>query len=204
LYEIRVLAQKKKTLTDKELQQALEKYLSDLNQAQELASQLKQADPKLGKLIQQEFARQRLFEILERQLSSRSLGTFKQESLQAYAKFLFQAGTDAGKEQLKKYVDENVQFDRQSIHDTHVLDRLKNILSDQLKQNAIAEARDYALEKITEHLKALDPEEQSEKIKEFLHTTTTPDVPLDPKTIIQRIIEEKERLDLEFQERISP
>lgn len=199
LYEIKVLADKK--AKDAVIQKAFEKYIQSIENLKKHLGSMKDKK-KVEKIIdamtQKEFVKNRIFGFLQVKLGNYAI-KYKEKSFGVFGKLIGQIDIKAAQKSLTEYVDKNIKLDAKSIKDIQFIDKIKDIYKDKGTQESIGKIKDYAFAKIGENIKNLNKEDLEKTIKEFLgnEATTTPD--LNTKSIIERIKEEKIKIEKELQ-----
>ncbi len=201
LYEIKKLSETKK-IDKKKLEKYLQKYLSDSSEL--YAKLLKVIDEKkekeiLDSIVKQEFIRQRIFESIQSKTKEEIVEAYKQKSLEKFGKLLVDVRELEPAKRIKEYADKNIKFDTKSIQDTKFLDKLKNYIDNKETQKTINDATDYVVKKIIKSLEDLSEEDKQRTIREFLGDTSTTTQDVNVGNILERIKEEKNRIEKDLQ-----
>lgn len=200
LFEIKKLAEN--NAKDEIIQKAFEKYIQsieDLKKRLGAMKDKKSAEKIIDSMTQKEFVKNRIFSFLETKLGDYAL-KYKEKSFEVFGKLISQIDIKATQKSLTEYVDKNIKLDSKSIKDIQFIDKIKGLYENTTTQESIGKISEYAFSKIGENIKNINKEELENTINEFLGNvvTTTPDS--NAKGIIERIKEEKIKIEKELQE----
>lgn len=202
-YEIKKLAEN--NAKDELIQKAFEKYIQGLENLKKHLGSMKDkksVEKIIDAMTQKEFVKNRIFGFLEVKLGDYIM-KYKEKSFDVFGKLISQLDVKAAQKSLTEYVDKNIKLDSKSIKDIQFIDKIKELSKDTATQETIEKISEYAYSKILEGLKNLNQVEAEKTINEFLgyEATTTSD--LNTKSIIERIKEEKLKIEKELHEKVE-
>lgn len=201
LYELKKLTGVKK-IDKKILEKYLEKYLSGSSDLYDKLLKIqdeKKAKEILDSIVRQEFIRQRVFDGIQNKTKEEIVEAYKQKSLEKFGKLLSDARKLEPAKRIKEYADKNIKFDTKSIQDTKFLEKLKNYINNEETKKTMNDAVDYVAKKIIKSLEDLSEEDKQKAIREFLGDTSTTTEDVNIRNVLERIKEEKNRIEKDLQ-----
>jgi len=201
LYEIKVLADKK--AKDEVVQKAFEKYIQsieDLKKHLGFMKDKKAVEKIIDTMTQKEFIKNRIFGFLEIKLGDFVL-KYKEKSFDVFGNLISKIDIKVAKKSLTEYVDKNIKLDSKSIKDIQFIDKIKELYKNTTTQEIIGNISEYAFSKIGDNIKNINKEELEKTINEFLGNETGTTTDADTKGIIERIKEEKIKIEKELREK---
>ena len=201
LYEIKMLTEGK--AKDEIIKKAFEKYIQSIEDLKKRLGSMKDkesAEKIIDSMTQKEFVKNRVFSFLEIKLGDYAI-KYKEKSFDVFGKLISQIDVKATQKSLTEYVDKNIKLDSKSIKDIQFIDTIKSLYKNTTTRESIGKISEYAFSKIGENIKNIHREELENTINEFLGNEATTTLDENSKGIIERIKEEKLKIEKELQEK---
>lgn len=202
LYEIKIFASQKKKKPE-DLEKYFQKYIRDTTELHSVFNTLSEEEKqKIARTIyQQEFTRQKIFQIIHSKVKDPRVQKYQEESLKKFGEFLL-SQKDAEKK-LQEYIHTNIKFDASGLHDAKVLERLPGAVKDpKLKEKIVQSAR-FALQKLKESFEKMDIDDKIRILDEVYGRTSTSTPAFTPGAIYEEIQKEKKSLEKSLRKKVK-
>jgi len=201
LYEAQKLV-KNADIREDEAVSLLDKYLHDMKRAKEELQKIQDSDAKeevRKEMAEQEFLRQRIFDVIEEGVQSEKIQEKREMSLRFFEEVLFSnEGVDDSPKVLREYIEEKIHLDKNGLRDIGVIEEARKIAGDE-RGEKLKEAADYAITKMVESLKNLSDDDSIAFYEKFFGSA--PNIGSDTG-IIEQIAAEEDSIRRKIQERI--
>lgn len=202
LYEIKIFASQKKRKPDT-LEKYFQKYIRDTIELHSVFNTLSEEEKQkiASTIYQQEFARQKVFQIIHSKVKDPSVQKYQEESLKKFGEFLL-SQKDVEKK-LKEYIHTNVKFDAGGLHDTRVLERLPSAVKDPKLKEKIEQSARYAFQKLKESFEKLDIDDKIRILDEVYGRTSSSTQNFTPGALYEEIQKEKKNLEKNLRKKVK-